>query len=147
MKIPIRRLLEAKANQEIYAVPPETTVMDAVAEMAERNIGSVCVISGGRLVGLFTERDLLDRVVTPGRDPAKTKLSHVLTGNPLCLEGDATVADALRLIDERGVRHMPVIENDGLIGVISIRDLTDFLVRDQQRRIDDVVGSARVAFS
>jgi CBS domain-containing protein len=53
----------------------------------------------------------------------------------------------LRLIDERGVRHMPVIENDGLIGVISIRDLTDFLVRDQQRRIDDVVGSARVAFS
>jgi CBS domain-containing protein len=88
MKIPIRRLLEAKANQEIYAVPPETTVMDAVAEMAERNIGSVCVISGGRLVGLFTERDLLDRVVTPGRDPAKTKLSNVLTGKPLCLEGD-----------------------------------------------------------
>jgi CBS domain-containing protein len=147
MKIPVRRLLEGKENQEIYAVPPETTVREAVAGMAERNIGSVCVVSADRLVGLFTERDLLDRVVTPGRDPARTKLSHVLTGNPLCLDAESTVEDALRLIDERGVRHMPVVENEGLIGVISIRDLTEFLVRDQQARIDDVVGSARVAFS
>ena len=147
MKTPIRRLLEAKANQEIFALPPDATVQAAVQEMADRNIGAVCIVSAERLVGVFTERDLLDRVVTPGRDPAKIKLSHVLTGNPLCLDADATVETALRLIDERGVRHMPVVENDGLIGIISIRDLTEFLVRDQQSRIDDLVGSARVAFS
>jgi CBS domain-containing protein len=86
-------------------------------------------------------------VVTPGRDPGRTKLSHVLTGNPLCLDADATVEDALRLIDERGLRHMPVVEGEGLVGVISIRDLTEFLVREQQDRIDGVVASARVAFS
>ena len=147
MKTPIRHLLEAKANQEIFALPPDATVQAAVEEMADRHIGAICVVSAERLVGVFTERDLLDRVVTPGRDPAKTKLSHVLTGNPLCLDADATVEAALRLIDERGVRHMPVVENDGLIGIISIRDLTEFLVRDQQGRIDDLVGSARVAFS
>ena len=147
MRTPIRRLLEAKADQDIFAMPPDATVQAAVMEMADRRIGAVCVVAAERLVGLFTERDLLDRVVTPGRDPTKTKLSHVLTGNPLCLDAGASVETALRLIDERGVRHMPVVENDGLIGIISIRDLTEFLARDQQSRIDDIVGSARVAFS
>lgn len=147
MKTPIRQLLEAKADRDVVAFPPDMTVQKAVEGMAARNVGAVCVVSDGRLVGLFTERDLLDRVVTPGRDPSRTKLSHVLTGNPLCLDADATVEDALRLIDERGLRHMPVVEGEGLVGVISIRDLTEFLVRRQQERIDDVVASARVAFS
>jgi CBS domain-containing protein len=147
MKTPIRQLLDRKADRDVVAMPPDITVQEAVEDMAARNVGSVCVVSDGRLVGLFTERDLLDRVVTPGRDPGRTKLSHVLTGNPLCLDADATVEDALRLIDERGLRHMPVVEGEGLVGVISIRDLTEFLVREQQGRIDDVVASARVAFS
>ena len=147
MKTPLRRLLEAKADRDIFAMPSDTTVLAAATGMANRQVGAVCVVDDDRLVGVFTERDLLDRVVTPGRDPTRTKLSHVLTGNPLCLDADATVEMALLLIDERGVRHVPVVDGDRLIGILSIRDLTEFLARDQQSRIDDLVGAARVAFS
>jgi CBS domain-containing protein len=91
--------------------------------MAEHCCTSILVCDGEQLRGIFTERDLLMRVVAAGRDPAATRLAEVMTADPDTIEGSAPVAEAIRQMDEFSYRHMPVIENGRVIGVISWRDL------------------------
>ena len=102
---------------------PEDTVGAAAARMAEHYCGSILVCAGAELRGIFTERDVLARVVAAGRDPARTRLEEVMTPDPKTIEGSAPVAEAVRRMDEGCYRHLPVLEGGRILGVISWRDV------------------------
>lgn len=138
MNEPIARVLDHKGS-DVQAITPDTTVIAAVQRMNERKIGALLVIDGDRPVGIFTERDVLVRVVAAGLDPRTTPVSEVMTRNPVVVRSDVTVKEALFVITQRRCRHLPVVDDDtGVRGLISIGDLTSWLVRDQQRTIEDL---------
>ena len=99
------------------------TVRTAAKKMAEHRCGSILVCDGDQLRGIFTERDLLVRVVATGRNPARTKLVEVMTRDPDTVEGSAPLVEAVRRMDECGYRHLPVLEGNRLLGVITLRDV------------------------
>ena len=103
---------------------PETSVADAAARMARHNIGSMLVMERGHdLVGIFTERDLLKRVIVAGRDPKTTTVSEVMSTDVLVVTADTPCVEVLKLMNECHCRHIPVASGDRLLGVISLRDL------------------------
>ena len=118
----------------------DETAQTAAARMTEQACGSVLVCDNDRLCGIFTERDLMTRVVGQGLDPKTTPLREVMTRDPDCIESTETARDALRRMDEFGYRHLPVMENGHVLGVISLRDLpletlAKMLPELEQRRV------------
>ena len=110
-------------DQQLVAFAPETTVSEVVDAMAKRRFGAVPVVENGRPVGIFTERDVLVRVVAARKDPETTRLGEVMTANPDTVKSSDAVLHALELMNQHGYRHLPVVDGDRLIGVVSIRDL------------------------
>ena len=104
--------------------PPRASVREACRLMAEHRCGSVLVVDDGRLLGIFTEGDAMERVVACGRDPDRTPLAEVMTGEPDTIGPNAPVDDVIRRMDEFGYRHLPVVDGRQVIGVLSIRDLS-----------------------
>jgi CBS domain-containing protein len=137
MNAPIANVLALKGS-DVVTVAPETTVLVAVQQMNDRKIGALLVLDRGRPVGIFTERDVLVRVVAAGLDPKITPVGEVMTRGPVVVRSVATVGEAMRVITEKRCRHLPVIDDNRLLGLISIGDLTSWLVRDQERTIADL---------
>jgi CBS domain-containing protein len=133
----IREIIE---QQELVAAPESMTVADAAALMRDKEVGALLIVGEGRLAGIFTERDALFRVVAEGRDAKATRLSEVMTRNPRTIHPDRPFPDALHLMHLGGFRHVPVVENDRPVGMVSARDalgpeLEDFvyeLLRQEQ---------------
>jgi CBS domain-containing protein len=133
----IRSIIE---QQEIVTAPERMTVDAAARLMKEKQVGAILIMDEGRLVGIFTERDALFRIVAEGRDPKTTTLAEVMTRNPRTIHPDKPFPDALHLMHEGGFRHVPVVENGHPVGMISARDalgpeLEDFiyeLLRQEQ---------------
>lgn len=125
------------SNQTLTKLAPETTVREAARIMAERHIGAVLVTVGGRLEGIFTERDVLNRVVAKGRDPDAVRLSEVMTRNPDTVAPDATALDTLIHLQEKGYRHVPVVAAGELVGIVSIRDLFNAVKRELEEDIQE----------
>lgn len=123
--LPVERTIVPYAIgvQRLVTMSPMTPVSTAAREMTERRIGAVLVVDDGQLQGIFTERDALTRVLAPSRDPDTTPIAEVMTRNPDTIGPDETVAYALSVMNERGYRHLPVVEGETLIGIVSIRDL------------------------
>lgn len=135
----VRRIKDIIARQRLLTVRPEETTSDAARRMIAHNVAAVPVVDGdGLLLGVFTERDLLRRVVAEGRDPASTPIAQVMTPAPHVVAPEATVMDAMRVMQERHVRHLPVAANGRAVGMISIRDFLGFELdevrREQERR-------------
>ena len=138
MKTLIGEIIDEKKGA-MYSVSPQATVAEAVSRMNEARIGSVLVLEGERLVGIFTERDVLTKVV--GKiDPAGVPVAELMTTEIVTLSPSNTVEDAMRVVTERRIRHLPVMEGEQLKGVVSSGDLTRWTVRDQQDTIDDLVN-------
>jgi CBS domain-containing protein len=110
-------------DREVYYVETGRSVLDTVRFMVERNIGAVAVVSGDDLVGIFSERDLMKRVVSQGRDPAETTIREVMTADPLVVSPNERITDCMRLMKENAFRHLPVCDGRKLKGLISLRDL------------------------
>ena len=107
-------------------MPPTATVKEAVATMADRDIGSVLVVDeDGRLVGIVSERDVIRRVLAQGRSLEDTRLADIMTPNPVSVDPEATVEEALRAMARLRVRHLPVVDKETgrLVGIVSIRDI------------------------
>jgi len=114
---------EIMRRQTVVEAAPGACVRDVIRLMAERNLGSILVTENGRLLGIFTERDALRRVMAPGRDPDLTILAEVMTREPDTIRARDSVDNAIRRMDEFGYRHLPVLDDDDrVIGVLSIRD-------------------------
>jgi len=138
----VERVLEHKGDG-IEAVPPHTTVLDAVQRMNDRKIGSLLVMDRDRLVGIFTERDVLTRVVARAVDQKKVLVGEVMTRQVLTIPCTTTVEEAMIIMTDTRRRHIPVLRDGVLVGLVSIGDLTRFVVRDQQRTIDDLTDFVR----
>jgi len=138
MDTTLREILSKKGS-ELYSVTGDALVADAVAVMVEKNVGSILVMEGEHLKGLFTERDLMCRVVHARRDPGKTPVHEVMTTEVAAVAPTVKLEEAMSLCTERRVRHLPVYDGDSLIGIVSSGDLTKAAVRDQQHTIEDLV--------
>jgi CBS domain-containing protein len=123
--LPVERTIVPHAilGQELITFGRATTVRAAVKEMAARRIGAAMVVEDDKLLGIFTERDVLVRVVAADRDPETTTLAEVMTPDPQTIKASDAVVLALDLMNKRGHRHLPVVEGDKLVGIVSIRDL------------------------
>ena len=119
-------------TREVVTATPGDTVASAVSAMARRGAGSVVVVDGdSRPVGIFTERDLLVKVVAKGRDPASTRLSDVMTPNPVVAREEWSAAKALEVMAYYGFRHLPVVDSAGrLVGIVSIKDVARSIVEE-----------------
>jgi CBS domain-containing protein len=118
-------------------VPPDLTVADAVTAMTEREKGSALVVAGGRLVGIFTERDLMTRVVARGRDPNTTLLAEVMTTPVRTIEDGASPAVAAAIMRDHHMRHLPVLDAAGRVGgMLALRYLLYEVMDDLERKVD-----------
>lgn len=116
---PVRELIK---NQRILTAAANLSVTEAAAAMREAKVGAIMVVNSKRLVGIFTERDALYRVLAAGKDPRRTTLADVMTVSPATIEPDMPSGQALNMMYERGFRHLPVVEDGDLIGMVSARD-------------------------
>lgn len=121
---------------EMVTAAPDETVSDVARRMSGSHVGAVMLVDGGRLVGLFSERDLLQRVVGEGLAPASVRVGDVATTEIFTVEADQPVRDVLRLFRERRVRHLPVMANGLPIGILSTRDLLERSVESLERFIE-----------
>ena len=126
MNASVSAILDRK-GRNIYSVAPCVTVAEAVAEMNLHRVGSVLVVEGGRLVGIFTERDVLRRVVGAGLDPRTISVDQVMTRDVTAISPEATIEEVMTLITEKRFRHLPVIEHGEIVGTISIGDVTRWI--------------------
>jgi CBS domain-containing protein len=120
----VLRVRDAMTDKPV-TLPETATVKDAVSIMASKDIGSVLVVNDkGELVGIFTERDLVKRVIAKGLDPSTTLLKDVMTRNPITVNTESPLEEAARIMERRRIRHLPVTDEEGrLVGIISMRDV------------------------
>jgi CBS domain-containing protein len=133
---PIRSIME---RRKFLTVPPTTTVRAASEMMASEGVGAVLVVENDRLVGIFSERDAVFRVIARGLDPAATPLAQVMTPEPKTIKPNNTFGHAMTLMHENGFRHLPVVEDGRPIGIVSARsaldpDLEEFVCEERRRK-------------
>ena len=129
MMTTVRQMLSAKAD--VHAVRPEDTIYDALTLMAARNIGAVLVVSGSDLKGIFSERDYARKVVLHGKMSKETLVGEIMTTNVMCVEPSWTADQCMALMTEKHIRHLPVLDNERLVGVISIGDVVRAVLDEQ----------------
>jgi len=120
--MPNRTIREIVAKRKVVSAPSKTTVAHAARLMEDNQVGALLVMEKGRLVGIFTERDALFRVLSAGRDPRTTPLSEVMTRDPQSIQPDRALGHAMLMMYEGGFRHVPVVEKGHPLGVVSTRD-------------------------
>ncbi len=129
------QLLDRKGH-EVVTVTPETTVKEAARLMSDRHIGAVMVVKGGgEIAGIFTERDVMRRVVAECRDPGRTTVREVMTTSVACCSTKTTLDEVRTLMREKKIRHMPVVEEGKLVGIISLGDLN---IVEEEIRIETI---------
>ncbi len=117
------RIYDLVKDRPTYSVQSQQTVLEAARWMVEHNVGALPVLQEGRLVGIFSERDIMKRVVAEGRDPARTRVAEVMTADPLVVSPDDGLEHCLLIMKQHGFRHLPISENEKLVGLVSLRDL------------------------
>lgn len=130
-------------SDAIHSVGPDTLVTECVRTMAAAKIGALLVMDSERLVGIFTERDALNKVLAAGLDPRSTKVSEVMTRDPYCVPPTTTVGAAMQMVTERRFRHLPVVQDGKVLAILSSGDLTHWLVKDKMGEVQELVELAR----
>ena len=116
-------LRELVKDRMIYSIDAASTVLEAARFMTERNIGAIAVLRNGHLAGIFSERDIMNRVVAAGRTPGHTAVSEVMTPNPRSVKVDESIEECLFIMHEFGFRHLPIVDGEELKGLVSLRDI------------------------
>ena len=122
-------------GRQVYTVDRTATVSQAVREMNDKGVGALLVMDGSQIAGIFTERDVLRRVVDADRDPALTKVAAVMTRNPATIQMSAHISEAMNLMTDRRFRHLPVVEGGSVVGMLSIGDILRWLTMQQEDEI------------
>ncbi len=133
----INQLLKVKGH-DCFSVGPDETVCAAIEKMAEKNVGSVLVMDRATLIGIFTERDYARNVVLKGRSSPQTLVRDIMSTQVACVAPDDTVENCMALMTERRLRHLPVVDDEAVVGVISIGDLVKSIIDNQRFTIDQL---------
>jgi CBS domain-containing protein len=132
-----RTLLEHK-GRDIWTISPEATVFEAIRCMAEKNIGALPVVESGRLVGILSERDYMSKVAIKGRSSKETAVRDIMVRDVVTVHPGQTVSECMSLVTERRVRHLPVVEDGALLGMVSIGDLVRWTIATQRVTIEQL---------
>jgi CBS domain-containing protein len=133
----ISDILNHKGRQ-VWSVDPDTTVLDAIKLMAEKNVGALLVMEGERLVGILSERDYTRKVVLKGKASKDTAVREILSGRVIQVPPSHSVDDCMRLMTEHHVRHLPVMEGEKVLGIVSIGDLVNHVITAQSQTIQQL---------
>lgn len=133
----VRQLLATK-GQDAWSVHPDTTVFDALKLMADKNIGAVIVLTGGELCGVLSERDYARKVVLEGKASISTPVSEIMTNPVLIVNPEQTIDKCMALMTDKRLRHLPVVENDQVVGMVSIGDVVKTVIADQEFMLDQL---------
>ena len=132
-------------HRDMITATPDENIAIVAARMHQNGVGAVLVVDGGRLTGVFSERDLLDRVIAAHRHPAGTQISDVATREVVTVDVDRSVKDVLAIFRKGRFRHLPVVEDGRPVGILSVRDLLEYLVDGFERYIDDLKYKKAIA--
>jgi CBS domain-containing protein len=133
----VQQLLDQKGAQ-IFTIGPDETVFDAITQMADKNVGSLAVVDDENLVGIIDERIYARRVVLKGKSSPKTPVRDIMAANVICTQPERTVEECMAVMTEKAVRHLPVLEGNQLVGIISIGDLVKHVISDQKFIIEQL---------
>ncbi|WP_027079210.1 CBS domain-containing protein [Luteimonas mephitis] len=133
----VRHLLEGKAP-EVFAIGPDVPVIEAIRLMAAKGIGAVLVMQGGHLAGILSERDYARKVVLQGRSSSDTPVRDIMTAQVISVGLDDTAERCMQIVTERRIRHLPVLDHDAVLGVVSIGDLVKAVIEDQRHELDQL---------
>ncbi len=133
----IGQLLDQKGSQ-VWSIPPDSTVYDALRLMAERDIGALLVIKGERLVGILSERDYARKVILQGKSSMKTAVREIMTERVIVISPQNTLEEGMALMTEKHLRHLPVVVDENVVGVVSIGDLVKAKIADQRFIIEQL---------
>jgi CBS domain-containing protein len=133
----IRQILNKKGNQ-VYSVTPETTVYDTLKLMADKNIGAVLVLEEGKLVGIMSERDYARKVVLKGKFSKEIPVHEIMSSNVIFIDPDQTIINTKAVMIQKRIRHLPVMEDDKLVGIISIGDVVNAVLEENSFMIDQL---------
>lgn len=142
MRTPLGTVLASK-GRDVHSVGPKASVLEAVELMNEKHIGAVLVLDDGRPVGMFTERDVLTQIVPKRLDPAGTPVVDVMIRDILVVGPETTIEEAMAIFTEKRCRHLPVMEGDELLGLISSGDVTRWISDRQHAEIQDLIRYIR----
>lgn len=133
----VKHLLDSK-GRHVISIAPDLSVFDAIKLMADQSVGSLIVMDDDKLCGIVTERDYARKVIIKGRSSESTSVSEIMTTDVLTTTGSETVNRCMELMTERRIRHLPVVEDDQVIGMISIGDLVQAIIAGQQEEIEQL---------
>jgi CBS domain-containing protein len=135
----VQEILDEK-GRDVRTIGPDSSVRDALTQMADRNIGALVVIEEGRVVGVISERDFARKVIVEGQSSLETLVEDIMVPEPRCVAPEQTLGDCMALMTDKHVRHLPVLEGDSLVGVLSIGDLVNAIIRAHESKIDELEG-------
>lgn len=133
----IGEILNLKGNN-VWTVPPDTTVYNALVVMADKNIGALCVTDGHRLLGILSERDYTRKIVLKGKSSRTTPVREIISDRVISVTPDSTIEECLHLMTDNRVRHLPVLEDGKLTGIVSIGDLVNHIISTQRSTIEQL---------
>ena len=133
----VKHLLDAKGS-DVISIAPAASVFDAIKLMADRAVGSLLVMDGEKIIGIVTERDYARKVILLGRSSETTKVEQVMSTEVITATAEQTVRECMTLMTEKRIRHLPVVADDKVIGMISIGDLVQAIISDQQQEIEQL---------
>lgn len=133
----VRNILATK-DKNIFSVDPSASVYSAIQLMAEKNIGGLMITENGKLVGIFTERDYARKLILKGKSSKDTLIGELMTKHPITVTIDTSIEQCMQIMSNKRIRHLPVVENENLIGVISIGDLVRFIIEEQKTIIEQL---------
>lgn len=135
----VRNILEKKGNA-IFSVPSKTSVYKAIEMMSEKRVGGVLIVDDGKLVGIFTERDYARKLILRGKSSKDTTMDEIMTANPFTVTPDDSIEECMVMMTEKHIRHLPVMDNGQLAGLISIGDLVKHIMEEQKFIIEHLEG-------
>jgi len=131
----VRNILDGKGKQ-VFSVAPDTIVYHAIEIMAEKNIGGLLICENGQLVGIFTERDYARKLILKGKSSKDTTIGDLMTKNPFTVSLDTSIEECMEMMSNKRIRHLPVVDNGKLVGVISIGDVVTYIIHEQKATIE-----------
>lgn len=142
MKTKIKEILAVKGHN-VWAVSPEATVFEAIEVMADKGIGALAVTLDEKLVGIVSERDYARKVILKGQSSRETSVREIMSTDVICVSGEETIDKCMALMTEKRVRHLPILDSDKLVGMISVGDLVKSIIKDQTFTIEQLEGYIR----
>lgn len=127
----VRNILQVKGSN-IYFTHPEDTVYNALAIMCEKNLGAILVLDEGKFTGIFTERDYARKVILKGKASKETLIKEIMSEHPLTVTPDTSIEECMQVMAGSSIRHLPVLQGDNLVGLVSMGDLVKHIIKEQQ---------------